>query len=295
MKILVLGSGADGGVPQWNCNCPACCTAREPVLKLQPQRTQSSVAVSQDGLTWVLLNASPDITQQIRANPLLQPKSPLEALATWPLHGLPQAALNSPIKALILLDAHWDSVGGLLNLRDRAALEVYATPQVFEDVTECLLQRHVMENRDSVRWHLLPVAGSATQAEFCIPGFGGLRFIAFAVPGTVPGAIPGADSVGQRIAVAVEELASGRVFVYAPDLPTRRDAADPEPDLAWLHDAACLLVDGSADLPSSDLAGRRISTHLSHHSRWLNEPAGADRQLAAEGCELAFDGMVIEL
>lgn len=299
MKILVLGSGADGGVPQWNCSCYACRACREvlqPDLKLQPQRSQSSVAVSQDGLTWVLLNAAPDITQQIRANPLLQPRSPFNVVAEA-AQSAPDADLRSPIKALVLLDGQWQSVGGLLNLRDRAGLEVYATPPVFEDLTESLTQRFGLASRDSVRWHLLPVAGSQTQAEFRIPGFGGLRFVAFAIPGAVPGAVPGADSVGQRIALAVEELASGRVFVYAPDLPTPRDVTDveAEPDLAWLQDAACLLVDGSADLPSSGLVGRRISTHLSHHSRWLNEPAGADRQLAAEGCELAFDGMVIDL
>ncbi len=307
MKILVLGSGADGGVPQWNCSCHACRACREasqPALKPQPQRSQSSVAVSQDGLSWVLLNAAPDITQQIRANPQLQPRAPLEKeaeaeKAQKAAKVPPDSDLHSPIKALVLLDGQWQSVGGLLNLRDRAGLEVYATPPVFEDLTESLSQRFGLENRDSVRWHLLPVAGSQTQAEFRIPGFGGLRFVAFAVPGAVPGAAPGADSVGQRIAVAVEDLASGRVFVYAPDLPTPHDAAEAEaegePELAWLQDAACLLVDGSAEWPSRSLAGRRISTHLSHHSRWLNESAGADRQLAAEACELAFDGMVIEV
>jgi pyrroloquinoline quinone biosynthesis protein B len=297
MKILVLGSGADGGVPQWNCSCLACRACREasqPALKPQPQRSQSSVAVSQDGLSWVLLNAAPDITQQIRANPQLQPRAAVEKVEKA-AKASPDTDLHSPIKALVLLDGQWQSVGGLLNLRDRAGLEVYATPPVFEDLTESLSQRFGFESRDTVRWHLLPVAGSQTQAEFRIPGFGGLRFVAFAVPG----AVPGADSVGQRIAVAVEDLASRRVFVYAPDLPTPSDVtelnAEPEPELAWLQDAACLLVDGSAEWPNHGLAGRRISTHLSHHSRWLNEHAGADRQLAADGCELAFDGMVIEV
>jgi pyrroloquinoline quinone biosynthesis protein B len=249
-----------------------------------------------------LLNAAPDITQQIRANPQLQPRAPVRnAGGAEQAKASPDTDLHSPIKALVLLDGQWQSVGGLLNLRDRAGLEVYATPPVFEDLTESLSQRFGLENRDTVRWHLLPVAGSQTQAEFRIPGFGGLRFVAFAVPGAMPGAAPGADSVGQRIAVAVEELASGRVFVYAPDLPTPHDAAAVEaavegpPELAWLQDAACLLIDGSAEWPSRSLAGRRISTHLSHHSRWLNERAGADRQLAAEACELAFDGMVIEV
>ncbi|MGS0756093.1 hypothetical protein ACVBEH_16455, partial [Roseateles sp. GG27B] len=98
MKILVLGSGADGGVPQWNCSCPACCAARASAVKQQPQRSQSSVAVSQDGLTWVLLNVSPDINQQIRANPQLQPQRPAVGADNTPLN----STLNSPIKALVL-------------------------------------------------------------------------------------------------------------------------------------------------------------------------------------------------
>lgn len=289
MKILVLGSGADGGVPQWNCSCPACCAARASALK-QPQRSQSSVAVSQDGLTWVLLNVSPDINQQIRANLQLQPQRPAVSATHTPL----DSTLNSPIKALVLLDAQWQSVGGLLNLRDCAGLDVYVTPQVFEDLTEGLPQRHVMESRCSVHWHFLPVAGAETQAEFRIPGVDGLRFVALSLPVGVPDPLRlGGDSVGQRIAVAVEDLESGRVFVYAPDLPTLSDLAEAE--WAWLKDAACLLLDGSAEWPSGGLAGRRVSTHLSHRSRWLDERINADLQRVEADCELAFDGMVIDL
>ncbi|EWS52992.1 Pyrroloquinoline quinone biosynthesis protein B [Methylibium sp. T29] len=93
MKVLVLGSGAGGGCPQWNCNCAMCAAARNGSRLIRP-RTQSSIAISPDGQRWVLLNASPDIGQQLRVQPALHPK-----------HGL----RDSPIKAVVLMDAQIDT------------------------------------------------------------------------------------------------------------------------------------------------------------------------------------------
>ena len=53
MKILVLGSGAGGGYPQWNCNCELCGGLRRGSTHATP-RTQSSIAVSADGERWLL-------------------------------------------------------------------------------------------------------------------------------------------------------------------------------------------------------------------------------------------------
>ena len=71
MKIKILGSGAGGGLPQWNCNCANCRRARSGSGHVLP-RTQSSIAVSDDGIDWVLVNASPDILSQLRADPDLR-------------------------------------------------------------------------------------------------------------------------------------------------------------------------------------------------------------------------------
>nr|WP_321896709.1 hypothetical protein [Paraburkholderia heleia] len=51
MKIRILGSGAGGGLPQWNCNCANCRRARQACGDVLP-RTQSSIAVSGDGTFW---------------------------------------------------------------------------------------------------------------------------------------------------------------------------------------------------------------------------------------------------
>src|SRR5256885_2426471 len=80
MRVIILGSAAGGGLPQWNCGCPNCRAAREQ----GPGRTQSSVAVSADGERWILLNASPDVRQQLAAHRALLPPgvggTPLAAL-----------------------------------------------------------------------------------------------------------------------------------------------------------------------------------------------------------------------
>ncbi len=75
MRIRVLGSAAGGGFPQWNCGCPNCRGVRAGTVKATP-RTQESVAISGDGEHWVLLNASPEIRQQIEGFPPLHPKKP---------------------------------------------------------------------------------------------------------------------------------------------------------------------------------------------------------------------------
>src|SRR3989441_13210321 len=70
MRVIVLGSAAGGGLPQWNCGCGNCQDAR----LSGTGRTQSSVALSADGARWVLLNASPDLRAQLAARPELWPR-----------------------------------------------------------------------------------------------------------------------------------------------------------------------------------------------------------------------------
>ena len=101
MKILVLGSAAGGGFPQWNCNCTNCAGVRKGSINAKA-RTQSSIAVSANGTDWVLINASPDILFQLRSNPALQPA---------------RAIRDSGIAAVMVMDAQIDhTVGRVLDL-----------------------------------------------------------------------------------------------------------------------------------------------------------------------------------
>ena len=113
MIIKILGSGAGGGFPQWNCNGTHSANVRAGKPGYRP-RTQSSLAISSDGTNWVLLNASPDLRQQIADTPELHP------VKTGPKR-------NSPIKAAVLTNADVDHIVGLINLRERQPFSIYGS------------------------------------------------------------------------------------------------------------------------------------------------------------------------
>ncbi|MBL8601711.1 MAG: pyrroloquinoline quinone biosynthesis protein PqqB [Myxococcales bacterium] len=113
MHIALLGTAAGGGLPQWNCGCPNCLSARAASPAVTP-RHQSSLAVSADGVRWVLVNASPDVRLQLAATPALHPR------------GL----RDSPVSAVVLSNADIDHALGLFVLREGGAPPIYATPRV---------------------------------------------------------------------------------------------------------------------------------------------------------------------
>ena len=118
LHVIVLGSSAGGGLPQWNCSCPQCAAARagDPAV---PQRHQSSIAVSADGERWLLCNASPDVRSQLAQTPALRPR----------------ALRHSPVAAVALTNADIDHATGLLILREGGAPPVYCTPRVERALT----------------------------------------------------------------------------------------------------------------------------------------------------------------
>ncbi len=119
MQIIVLGSAAGGGFPQWNCLCPVCQLAWKGDPRVKP-RTQSSLAVSADGEHWLLLNASPDLRQQILATPQLHP------------HG---AKRQSPISGVFVTNGDVDHLTGLLTLREQQSFTVYGSKTTLAEVT----------------------------------------------------------------------------------------------------------------------------------------------------------------
>jgi pyrroloquinoline quinone biosynthesis protein B len=310
MKILVLGSGAGGGFPQWNCNCRLCAGHRQGALCAHA-RTQSSIAVSADGESWVLLNASPDIGQQIRSHAQLHPRGGLR---------------DTPIKAVVLMDAQIDHVTGLLGLREGPCIDVYATPCVFEDLTTGLPLLNVLQHYCGTRWHMLPVAGEQTRAEFRIEGVASLRFTALAIPGMAPPYSPHRREqlVGDNIALLIEDPSDGRRVFYSPGL-----AEVGQQELHWMSEADCLLVDGTfweedemrlaglsrksatemghlpqtasaaragmVDAMQASSARRKVLIHINNSNPILDEDSAQRRLLDAHGIEVAYDGMEITL
>lgn len=310
MLIKVLGSAAGGGFPQWNCNGRNSADVRRGVAGLTP-RTQASVAVSADGSHWVLLNAAPDLRQQINDTPELHPAP----------DGGPR---NSPIKAVVLTNGDVDALAGLLCLREGQPLTVYgsgrvlevlASNSIFDVLDPALVKRITME-----LGRPFTVEGPS--------GPVGIRIEAFAVPGKIPlyledeeaGPNFGAQE-GDTVGLRVTETATGGHFFFIPGCARLDDELR-----ARLKDAPLLFFDGTlytndemiaqgllnktgerighmnmsgGDGSVEQLAplniGRKIFIHINNSNPVLRE--GSPQRAAVEGAgwEVAYDGMEVRV
>ena len=291
MRIRILGSGAGGGFPQWNCNC-ANCRAMRAGAPGYSARTQSSLAASANGRDWVLLNASPDLRQQIAQSPALAPSeqdgnSP--PLAT----GVPSDALvrASPIKAVVVTNGDVDHVAGLLNLREAQPFTVYGARRVLDVLA------------DNKIFNVLAPAYVAREelslgAPQALHGAGvdlGLAIEAFAVAGKIALWLEDAlkanyGSVeGDTLGLKVTETASGKSFFYIPGC-AGIDAALA----ARLTGAALVFFDGTLwhenEMIDQGLLGK-TGTRMGHINM-----SGADGSIEAFAkLDVGEDGMEIAL
>ena len=203
MRAIVLGSAAGGGFPQWNCRCANCVRAWRGDPAAVP-RTQSSLAVTADGRRWLLLNASPDLRQQILATPALRPR---------------EGTRDSPIAAAAVTNADVDHIAGLLTLREGQPFGLHATARA-HTVLDANAVFEVLDRATVPRRTLHP--------ETPVPvydGLGddmGLWLEAFPVPGKVARYLESADdpaatadAPGDTVGVAVRDDA-GRRLVDIP-------------------------------------------------------------------------------
>ncbi|WP_145646884.1 pyrroloquinoline quinone biosynthesis protein PqqB [Pseudoduganella lurida] len=302
MKILVLGSAAGGGFPQWNCNCGNCAGLRRGTIAASA-RTQSSIALSENGQDWLLVNASPDILVQLRANPALQPA---------------RAVRDSGICAVLLMDAQIDHVTGLLMLRERTApLPLYATAQVFGDLSDGLPLLRVLGAYCGVERHVLG-EGAVTLAPLAETLLAVVALVSKAPPYSPHREAP---RPGDNIGLVILNRTNGRRAFYAPGLGV------PTDDVARVMGASdVLLVDGTfwsedemivqglsaktaammGHLPQSGPGGmielldrmpaaRKILIHINNSNPILREDAPQRALLARHGIEVAWDGMEIDL
>ena len=305
MYCQVLGSAAGGGFPQWNCNCPNCDGLRKGTIRATA-RTQSSIAVSGDGLDWVLINASPDVLQQIRSFAPLQPG---------------RALRDTGIRAIVLMDAQVDHTTGLFMLREhREPLQIWCTEPVREDLTHGNPIFNLLEHYCGVSWHALPL----DERGFEIPGVGGLRFTALPLSSKAPPYSPHRSDPqpGDNVGLSIADTRSGARLFYAPGL----GRMEPHVWQAMLG-ADCVLVDGtlwtedemirlgasakrSSDmghLPQTGAGGmiewldklppetRRVLIHINNTNRILDEDSEERALLAEHAIEVAHDGLAIEL
>jgi pyrroloquinoline quinone biosynthesis protein B len=201
LRVVVLGAAAGGGVPQWNCGCPVCSAARTEHPELQS--TQASIAISADGQHWFLINASPDLRQQLIATPQLHP-------AAGKLR-------HSPIAGVILTNGEIDAVAGLLSMREGWPFTIYAhakvlailkTNSIFNVLNEKNVRRQSIEE-DTAFEPVLP-DGSPSGIEilpFEVAGKSAWYLEGKAHPAGDTGA---GDTLGLRIA----DKASGKFFYF---------------------------------------------------------------------------------
>lgn len=198
MRVIVLGAGAGGGLPQWNCGCERCTAAR---ADLSLQRTQTSLAVSVDDRNWFLINAAPDLRQQLNATPRLHPPS-------GQLRG-------SPVAGVILTNAEVDAVTGLLAMREGQPFAIYAHPQVL-----AILQSNSIFNvLDAAKVPRIPLAlEQAFEPRLPDGSPSGLEVTAFAVPGKGAWYLEGVnhptwtEGEGDCIGLRIASKADGRAF-----------------------------------------------------------------------------------
>jgi pyrroloquinoline quinone biosynthesis protein B len=303
LQVLILGSAAGGGFPQWNCGCHNCTGVRSGRRGLQA-RTQDSVAVSADGERWFLLNASPDVLRQVEAN------RPL-----WP-----RQLRDSPIQGVVLTNGDLDHVLGLLQLRESQPLSLYATARVQAGLEENAALRTLERFDGQLRrydlalerpFELKSVDGRAS----------GIFLTASAVAGKPPLHLMGSyePSAEDNVALCVRTASSGSL-VYASAI------ADAQAALPLFRGCSALLLDGSfwsenelpdlgvgmgparsmAHQPVGGEAGslhalrdlqvpRRIYTHLNNTNPLLDASSSEREQVRAAGWEVAVDGLQLTI
>jgi pyrroloquinoline quinone biosynthesis protein B len=292
VRVRVLGSAAGGGFPQWNCHCETCEAARAGE-RARP-RTQSSLAIRGADGPWFLVNASPDLRQQLES---------LDAQGA--------GVRAPPIAGVLLTDAEIDHTAGLLLMRESGTpLHVFGEAGIRRALSVSYPVLRVLERYSGTEWHTLergqrqPLAGSSLVVE------------PFAAGGDAPRYFDG------------ELEASGFVFTdgdrtltYVPGL-ARLD----EHVIARLAASDLVLVDGTfwhdddlarlgisdrtaRDMGHTPLAGpggtlevlaalerpRKVLVHINNTNPILLEDSPEREQVVRAGVEVAYDGLEVDL
>ncbi len=297
MQVRVLGSSAGGGLPQWNCGGEYSMRARQGDPDVPP-RSQPSIAVSADGARWSVINASPDIRDQLARFPGLHPRAGTRDL---------------PLDTLVVTNADLDHSMGLLVLRESLPYRIVTTGWVRDAIL-----------RHNAAWRLLEPAWGVVKLDqgFPLDRDGLLEARLFPVPGKVPGYLDGLESnrAETTVGVRVTDTRTSRRLVYAAGIKS----FDPG-TVAELEGADCRFVDGTfyrADellamrpgapdahamghLPIGgpdgsleslrEMGGRSIYIHINNTNPIVDAGSAEARRVRDAGVEIAHDGMELEI
>jgi len=307
LDVVVLGSAAGGGFPQWNSNAPACRRARTHDPAAVP-RSQASLAVSANERDWFVLNASPDLRLQIEATPALHPREGLR---------------SSPIAGVVVPGGDVDAVAGLLHLRERHRFSVYAPSRVLAVIAANpifnVLAADCVERVELSLDRQIELAGAA--------GPSGVAVLAFAVPAKVAlyletaGQDPGIAEEGDAVGLQIIDTGTERSFLFIPGCAAmtdglRRRLTGSElvffDGTLWRDDEMIRLGVGNktgrrmghVSMSGADGAiaafrdldvKRRIFIHINNSNPVLLDDSPEREAAEAAGWEIAYDGMEVRL
>jgi pyrroloquinoline quinone biosynthesis protein B len=305
VRARVLGAAAGGGFPQWNCGCANCQLVRAGSIRVNA-RTEDSIAVSRDGESWFIFNASPSIHSQVAA---------FSALA-------PQAGRVSPIAGIVLTNGDLDHCLGLFSLRESTPLVVYATDAVFRSLVDRNAIARTLQRFDGQLTHRRLELGVEAPLMLRSGEPSGLSILPRPTVGKLPIHLDGtlAPSPEDSIGLWVREAGNPKLAAYvsaAASLTGLRPALD---------EASCVFFDGTfwrddelialglgksrardmahipiggesgslallADLPAT----RKIYTHINNTNPILDADSDERRAVEAAGWEVATDGFEVIL
>ncbi len=300
MKAVVLGAAAGGGFPQWNSHADGCRRARSGDPSALP-RTQASLAASGDGKRWFLLNAAPDLREQIARNPVLHPREGLR---------------STPIAGVILTGGDVDVIAGLLTMRERQPFTLYATARIhavldanpiFEVLARDIVKRCIVALDEQVDLG------------------GGLTVELFAVPGKVPLYLEEGDAmpaiqVDETTVAAVVSDGTHRLFyipgcaAMTPELAARLQGADAVffDGTLWRDDEMVVAglspktgqrmghmslsgPEGTIEAFRAIDVGRKVIIHINNSNPVLLGDSTERAEAEAAGWTVAFDGLELTL
>jgi pyrroloquinoline quinone biosynthesis protein B len=298
VRVRVLGSAAGGGFPQWNCHCEACDAARAGVRAVP--RTQSSLAIRGDDGPWFLVNASPDLRQQI------------ETIGPRRVDGV----RAPPIAGVLLTDAEIDHTAGLLLLRESATpVHVFGDAGVERALRDGYPVLPMLERYCGAEWESLepgrmqPLDGSSLAVE------------PFAAGGDAPRYLGGSDVEPAASGFVFRDRATGGVVTYVPGLASLEGGV-----VARFAASDLLLVDGTfwrddelprlgisnrsaRDMGHVPLSGpggtlavlaalerpRKALVHINNTNPILLEDSAERQEVVRAGVGVAYDGLEVEL
>ncbi|MEE3373048.1 MAG: pyrroloquinoline quinone biosynthesis protein PqqB [Planctomycetota bacterium] len=307
MIVQILGSGAGGGVPQWNCHCVNCAAARQPDGRVIP-RTQSSAAISADGDHWFLLNVSADVRAQINASENL-----------WPPEDQHR---GTAIAGCLLTDAEIDHTSGLLQLREGCRFPIYSTSLVRQWLELDLPLSRILQHFAPRDWTILDPQ-APTELKLPNGRASGLEVGLLNVGEDIPRYVQhhAASPQGSIVALAIRDQMHGHMVVYAPGVasltPSLVNAAaqadiilidgtfwsDDEPRRTGIRDTtACQMghlpvsgPTGTLDWLADQPAAHRVYVHINNTNPMLIEDGPERQQVNARGIRVAQDGDLFSL